>query len=29
LNSIAMAFNFWRTLFRRISCPGMMKVRPM
>ena len=29
LNSIAMAFSFWRTLFLRISCPGMMKVRPM
>jgi hypothetical protein len=25
----AMGFSFWRTLFLRSACPGMMNVRPM
>ena len=29
LNSIEMAFSFWRTDFRRTECPGMMNVRPI
>jgi hypothetical protein len=28
LNSMPMALSFWRTLFLRTPCPGMMKVRP-
>jgi len=28
-NSMPMALSFWRTDFRRLACPGMMKVRPM
>ena len=27
-NSVDMALSFWRTLFLRTACPGMMKVRP-
>jgi hypothetical protein len=29
LNSMPIAFSFWRTERRRIACPGMMKVRPI
>jgi hypothetical protein len=29
LNSWVMALSFWRTDFRRVAWPGMMKVRPM
>ena len=28
LNSLDMALSFWRTLFLRTACPGMMNVRP-
>ena len=28
LNSVAIAFSFWRTERLRMACPGMMKVRP-
>ena len=29
LNSWWMVLSFWRTDFRRVAWPGMMKVRPM
>jgi len=29
LNSMPTGLSFWRTLFLRIACPGMMNVRPM